>query len=187
MGKRSEFQHRKNDFYPTPIEAVTPLIEFLPKEIFKFYEPCAGDGRLVDHLHKLSSGISMGHSDIDPQCDWVSKKDAFKVVVPETIDFVITNPPWSRWLLHPLITHFSKQVPTWFLFDADWIHTKQAVPFLPFCQKIVSIGRVKWMEGSKHIGKDNSCWYLFDNTKVDDFEITQFHPNPKWNSPCLPI
>ncbi len=25
------------------------------------------------------------------------------------------------------------------------------------------IGRVKWIEGSKHTGKDNTCWYLFDS------------------------
>ena len=28
--------------------------------------------------------------------------------------------------------------------------------------KIVSIGRVKWIENSKSTGKDNCCWYLFD-------------------------
>lgn len=176
MGKRSIFEHRKNDFYPTPEAAVMPLIPFLPKNSFKFYEPCAGDGRLVEFLHKLSSGVSMGHTDIEPQCDWVGQLDAFDVQVPDATDLIITNPPWSRWLLHPMIEHFSRQKPTWFLFDADWIHTKQAVPFLPLCRKVVSIGRVKWIEDSKHTGKDNSCWYLFDN----DGDDTKFYPNPKW-------
>ena len=176
MGKRSEFEHRKNDFYPTPMDAVKPLIPFLPKEHFKFYEPCAGDGRLVNYLQSLSPGISVGHTDINPQCDWVGKKDAFDVVVPFKTDFIITNPPWSRWLLHPMIMHFSKQAPTWFLFDADWIHTKQAVPYLTKLKKVVSIGRVKWIENSKHTGKDNSCWYLFDDSEGD----TIFYPNPKW-------
>jgi hypothetical protein len=27
---------------------------------------------------------------------------------------------------------------------------------------IVSVGRVKWIEGSKNTGKDNCAWYLFD-------------------------
>jgi len=175
MGKRSEFKLRKNDFYPTPMEAVKPLIPFLPKEKFKFYEPCAGDGRLVTHLQALSQGISAGHTDIDPQCDWVGQKNAFDVHC-RGIDYVITNPPWTRQILHPMIMHFCKQVPTWFLFDADWMHTKQAVPYLTKLKKVVSIGRVKWIEDSKHTGKDNSCWYLFYDCGGD----TKFYPNPKW-------
>jgi hypothetical protein len=75
-----------------------------------------------------------------------------------------------------MIEHFSKQAPTWLLFDADWMHTKQAVPYLTKLKKVVSIGRVKWIENSKHTGKDNSCWYLF----VDADVTTEFYPNPKW-------
>jgi hypothetical protein len=30
------------------------------------------------------------------------------------------------------------------------------------CSDIVTIGRVKWFEGSKHTGKDNHAWYRFD-------------------------
>jgi len=35
----------------------------------------------------------------------------------------------------------------------------------------VSIGRVKWIEGSSGVGKDNCCWYLFENNakKVEFF------------------
>lgn len=163
MAKRSTgtFKHRKNDFYPTPREAVVPLLPHLPNK-FTFYEPCAGDGRLVLHLQDLSGGISTGHTDIDPVCSWVGQADAFSVQVPTATDFVITNPPWTRSLLHPMIEHFAEQCPTWFLFDADWIHTKQSIPYLSMCEKIVSIGRVKWIEDSPHTGKDNSCWYLFD-------------------------
>ena len=40
--------------------------------------------------------------------------------------------------------------------------TRQAAPFLPHCSDIVAIGRVKWIEGSKHTGKDNHAWYRFD-------------------------
>jgi hypothetical protein len=77
----------------------------------------------------------------------------------------ITNPPWTRNLLHPLIVHLLGQHDTWFLFDADWAHTKQAEPYLPFCHKIVSAGRIKWLEGTEndkgHSPMDNCAWYLF--------------------------
>jgi hypothetical protein len=33
---------------------------------------------------------------------------------------------------------------------------------LPSCSGIVAIGRVKWIEGSKHSRKDNYGWFRFD-------------------------
>ena len=64
--------------------------------------------------------------------------------------------------MHALIEHFQNMAPTWLLLDADWKQTHQAAPFLPHCSDIVAIGRVKWIEGSKHTGKDNHAWYRFD-------------------------
>jgi len=169
MGKRSDFERIERDFYPTPYKAVLPLIEHLPEK-FKYYEPCAGDGRLCDWLNK-HGGLSMGHTDIEPQCNWVGKKDALDVIVPDATDYVITNPPWNRKILHPMIEHFVLQKPTWFLFDADWIHTKQSAFYTNMIEKIVSIGRVKWIEDSKSVGKDNCCWYLFNKMYADDIKF----------------
>ena len=67
------------------------------------------------------------------------------------IDYIITS--FNDRTLH---------IPTWLLFDADWAHTKQSAPYMTSCVKIVSIGRVKWIEDSKMTGKDNCAWYLFD-------------------------
>jgi hypothetical protein len=39
--------------------------------------------------------------------------------------------------------------------------TKQAAPYLPYCRKIVTIGRVKWIEDSLYTGKDDSAWFHF--------------------------
>ena len=64
--------------------------------------------------------------------------------------------------MHALILHFQNIAPTWLLLDADWKQTRQAAPFLPHCSDIVAIGRVKWIEGSEHTGKDNYAWYRFD-------------------------
>ena len=78
------------------------------------------------------------------------------------VDCFITNPPWSREILHPMIVHFARQHPTWLLFDADWMHTRQSAQYMPLLRKIVSVGRVKWIPDSPFTGKDNCCWYLFD-------------------------
>lgn len=155
MGKRSTFPRRQHDFYPTPEAAVLPLLPHLKRGVW-FIEPCAGEGDLVRHLER--AGHFCAHrSDIE--------QDAAKAQYqPDRLGagFFITNPPWSRDVLHPIITNLSAQAPTWLLFDADWMHTRQAAPYLPLCRKIVSVGRVKWIPDSPHTGKENAAWYLFD-------------------------
>ena len=164
VGKRSEFERIPRDFYPTPYSAVEPLIAHLP-EWYTFMvkiETCAGDGRLIDHLE--SNGGKCTHAyDIEPQDSRVIQYDALLLEQVET-PYIITNPPWNRKILHPMIERFSAMAPTWLLFDSDWMHTKQSVPYLTMLKKVVSIGRVKWIEGSSSVGKDNCCWYLFENT-----------------------
>ena len=152
MGKRSNFKRRKHDAYQTPPSAVTPLLPHIEGHVW-FAEPCVGEGRLRNEL------VAQGHV-CTFQGDIETGQDALEF---EAIDceYIITNPPWSRSLLHPMIEHFRMQRPTWLLFDADWAHTKQAVPYLPYCHKIVSVGRVSWMENGTS-GKDNCAWYLFD-------------------------
>jgi hypothetical protein len=160
MGKRSDFERISRDFYRTPTEAVLPLRPFFGGGE-TFCEPCAGDGALVRAL--ISIGLEcVSAYDIQPQEDWIWFQDALQLEEQYVAgcDFIITNPPWDRTLLHPLIEKLSDLRPTWLLFDADWVHTKQSINYLPRLRKIVSIGRVKWFD--KTAGKDNSCWYLFD-------------------------
>ena len=174
IGKRSDFERVPRDYYPTPIEAVRPLMPHLPLS-FNYIEPCAGDGRLVEHIKKLSDNCGSCYiaTDIEPQHPFIAKRDA---LAPEwnnlgahhefgPIGLCITNPPWDRKFLHPFILHWMRICPTWLLFDADWMHTKQSEPFMRHCSKIVSVGRVKWIEGSKNTGKDNCCWYKFELIK----------------------
>ena len=160
MGKRSDFERKPRDFYPTPMEAVKPLIPHLPRK-FTFAEPCAGDGAMCRHLEHYG-GVCMWASDIDPQLEGIHKNDYSEIGYNELIEseYIITNPPWVRVILHPMIEHLSKQKPTWLLFDADWMHTKQSIPYLRYLHKIVSVGRIKWFGNTT--GKDNCAWYLFD-------------------------
>jgi hypothetical protein len=89
-------------------------------------------------------------------------KDALALECYGAADAIITNPPYTRDVMHRLIEHFQRIAPTWLLLDSDWASTLQAAPFLPSCSDIVAIGRVKWIEGSKFTGKDNHAWYRFD-------------------------
>jgi hypothetical protein len=73
----------------------------------------------------------------------------------------ITNPPYVRPLMHALIWHFARILPTWLLIETDWASTKQAAPFMPSCSDIVSVGRLRWIEGTTMCGKQNFAWYRF--------------------------
>lgn len=160
MGKRSKFARRDRDTYDTPYEAVLPLLPHLPAGT-AYIEPCAGRGDLISHLKKHGHTCRAAF-DTAPRRKGIGKKDALDLDFGFNAGTIITNPPWKRDLLHPMIARFSWIAPTWLLFDADWAHTKQARPYLKYCAKIVSVGRIKWIEGTKNTGKDNCAWYLFD-------------------------
>jgi hypothetical protein len=157
MGKRSDFPRVERDYYRTPYEAAVPLLPHLNPGS-TYIEPCAGDGALIRHLAATATCVVA--CDIEPQAPDIRKADAMWTIFPKA-DYFITNPPWDRKILHPLIERLSDLAPTWLLFDADWMHTRQSIPFLPRLRAIVSVGRVKWIEGSKMTGKDNCAWYCF--------------------------
>ena len=165
MGKRSNFARRPQDMYETPLDGALPLHGFL-QDGLSYWEPCAGRGALIDHLS--GAATCMLATEKFPGCaalEPIYRADCMTVRpgdLPSDIDGIITNPPWTRALLHPMIDLFSSLLPTWLLFDADWAHTKQAVALTDRCSHIVSVGRLKWIPGSKHTGKDNCVWYRFD-------------------------
>ena len=118
--------------------------------------PVAGDGDLVRHLESFGLRLRPCQSDIR------TGQDALSLDHYGAADAIITNPPYTRDLMHRLIVHFQNIAPTWLLLDQDWVSTLQAVPYLPHCSDIVTIGRVKWFDGSKHASKDNFGWFRFD-------------------------
>lgn len=173
MGKRSNFERKELDFYPSPIEAVRPLIPYLPLKS-TFCEPCAGAGHLIRHLESFSHKC-VSAFDIRPLAEGIRQHDASWMAWDDLndADFVITNPPWERPVLHQIIERSARLKPTWLLFDSDWAFTKQAGPYLEMCRKMVTVGRVKWIEGSDNTGMDNCCWYLFDIHSVG--QPTEFY------------
>lgn len=72
MGKRSDFARRRNDLYRTfDPRAVAALLPHLGPFVW-FYEPCAGDGVLVDQLEAVGrlrwiEGTTMDGKD---DCAW---------------------------------------------------------------------------------------------------------------------
>ena len=162
MGRRSNFPRIDKDAYDTPPEAVLPLLPYLSPGT-RFIEPCGGKGALTAALE--AHGHQCVYScDIAPRAPGIVKRDALDLVGSDVLaaDMIITNPPWTRKLLHPLIDHFRQLGPTWLLFDANWAFTQQAAPFMQFCNLFVTVGRVRWIQGTSMTGKDDAAWFSFD-------------------------
>jgi len=167
LGKRSEFKRRPRDFYPTPYEAVLPLIPHL-NGTRRFAEPCSGKGDLVRHLESFrleciySGDMHTGKNALARDSYGRGKY------------CIVTNPPHSRDVMHQLIEHFWDIAPTWLLIDLDWAANVHATPYLWRCTDMVVIGRVKWFANSKSAGKENYMWARFDG---DHRGGPQFHNN----------
>lgn len=173
MGRRSEFERIPKDLYETwDPKAVVPLLTHLPPHT-KYSEPCVGKFALVDQLdsrgHKCvwASDIEDRNTPITVKGHWVHRTiteiDALMVTTPlSTADCIITNPPWSREILHPLIEHFRKHNKAWILLDSAWAFTKQSSEYMKYCSKIVAVGRLKWIPGTKMSGKDDCSWYCME-------------------------
>lgn len=184
MGKRSDFPKIERNFYQTwNPKAVQPLLPHL-KPHTRYAEPCAGQLALVTQLDRAGHTLYWG-SDIEgvtcstevfgvPVTRTVLAADALTLTTPlQLADCIITNPPWERVILHKMIEHFvANSKYAWLLLDADWAHTQQSAPYMPYCSDIVAVGRVKWIPGTKMVGKDNCCWYRFSKER----EYTVFHP-----------
>lgn len=89
-------------------------------------------------------------------------------------DFIITNPPWS-WPTFSRIAAMAAlwRKPAWFLLPADYAHNRRCADVMKRCERIVSIGRVKWIADSPASGKENCAWYLLQPHPV---AVTAFFP-----------
>lgn len=171
MGKRSNFERIEKDQYQTiDKRAVMALLPHLKKGTF--VEPCAGEYLLVNDLEDNGMKCTSSSDILTDISKGVQGRDALTIDEEycKGADYIITNPPWTRDILHEMIIHFSNLRPTWLLFDADWMHTKQSSEYMKRCRKIVSVGRLRWIPGTSMVGKDNCCWYLF-NRKEDYTEF----------------
>ena len=81
----SKTERLENDYYPTPQECLTPLLNRIDfSKVNSFLEPCAGDHRIINQINcpnkyyaELQEGIDYLTTDF-PQ-----------------VDLIITNPPFS--------------------------------------------------------------------------------------------
>lgn len=173
MGKRSNFEKVTKDFYPTtdPKVLTQPFVNFVRGKTYA--EPCYGDGDLEDLLMDVAK--CKWRSDIRETVGCSKVMDALELTPYDLkdCDYIITNPPFSKDILLPLIDHFVSLKPTFLLLPADMMHNKYFVPYMNMCDNVMSIGRVCWFpkDGKKVSSTDNFAWYTF----TKGYGVTTFH------------
>lgn len=165
MSKRTATESAKKnpkDFWPTPYRAVVPLVPHLtPLDVF--VEPCAADGQLVRHLLRHLQ-VCLSAFDIIPRGGGVQWGDAATAEYDRNVQ-VITNPPFRRSLLEPLLDRWIGFVPCWLLLPSDYAINIWTNPYMRYVDKIVPIGRVSWMNNGVG-GMENYAWFHFSLDRV---------------------
>lgn len=172
MGKRSDFERKARDYYATIDPKAAARLAHHHPEGLRFYEPCAGAGDLSKGL-EAHGWVCVGESDIEPQSPDIRTQNALDLT-PEDVklcDVILSNPPFARGILLPMIDHFLTLKPTWLLLPGDIIHNKYMSPYLEYCSDILAIGRMYW-EDNKVSGKDNMVFMKFDKQHIG---ATYFH------------
>jgi hypothetical protein len=90
------YKRVESDFYPTPPEVTEALMRFLLLPTDKvIWEPACGTGEMVRVM--LKHGYMVACSDLNPT-DFIrgaEPEDFLAVDMPEGVDWIITNPPFS--------------------------------------------------------------------------------------------
>jgi len=174
LSKRSSMTKVPKDYYPTRDPAAIPpkLIEFIKGKTYA--EPCCGEGDLVELLKETAFCRWM--VDIENRKGWGSPKDAMDIVEDDLqdCDCIITNPPFTKATLLPMIDHFITLKDTWLLLPADMMHNKYFAPYMKKCSKVVSVGRVCWfpVDGKRVAGTDNYAWYFWQEGQEGETPTT---------------
>lgn len=156
---------------PRAVAALRPHI----RDLTRFIEPCAGKGDLVRQLQAIGLQC-LDQFDIAPRGEGIRQQDALAWQGPPVNrPPIITNPPFDWPLLGDLLRHWLLQVDTtWLLLEAGWAHTLRGAPFMAHCRQFVSIGRLRWEEGSRHSSTKDYAWYEFG--RLPSMTGTRFHP-----------
>lgn len=171
MGKRSSMEKVPKDYYPTSDPKALPPAFIKEVRGKPYAEPCCGEGHLVDLLADVAT------------CKWESdlewrgagrEKDAMGVTKENLsgCDLILTNPPYTRSVLLPMIDHFISLKPTWLLLPSDFMHNLYFGPYMAKCSKVISIGRLCWFpkDGKRVASTDNYSWYYWKQLANEDTE-----------------
>lgn len=173
MAKSSPFPNAPRDLYQTQACGVAPLIGQLTRHgHMRVVDPCAGAGNIAFYLAALRALTphdveAVGQYDVRPLAPHIEQMDARHMSSSHVAgaDAFVTNPPWSRRLLDPLMAHLYGLAPTWLLLPLDHAANAWFAPHMEHCLEVHPTPRLRWFEptvGHDDVYTRNTAWFLFD-------------------------
>jgi len=152
---------KRSDFYPTIDRRAVPALLAAMMTVgdigggrtVSYAEPCAGQGDLIQLLQheapllQCAFGLEYDWQDEGLHNRWpIAHGNALTLTERDLagVGLIVTNPPWKRDALHPLILHLASLRPTWLLYDGSWAFTKQAAPFQRILTDVAAVGRLRF-------------------------------------------
>lgn len=152
MSKRNQsFERIPKDFYGTVDSRAIPpnLLKHIRGKTYA--EPFYGEGDLEDLLMDVAT--CKWRSDIRETVGCSSVRDALTLTLSdlEGCDLIISNPPYQKDVLLPLIDNLTTLKPLWLLLPSDLMFNGYMVPYMKQCERVISVGRLyffvnKWCE-----------------------------------------
>lgn len=153
-----------------------------PSRAVRYIEPFCGSGELIANMASKCDAQCVYASDIEPLPKTKGvpndlefrKHNVFESAadLPSFCDEVnathfISNPPWvndkaSDFQLLRIINTLAEVRPTWLLLNANFAFNKRSSDAMAICTDIITVGRLKWIKGSRFSATEDSAWFLFD-------------------------
>lgn len=165
---RNRKQKEYLEYYPTPfpaIELARPLLDVNKK----WWEPCAGDGRILEYFDNVILG-----TDINPKSPKVLQGDFTLMSKPDNIDGVITNPPFT--LGYSLIKKclYEWKIPCLLLLRVEYIAAKARQDVVKHLVEMHIVSDlIKFETETGRIvngnGTGRCAWMLFDPKQLPEY------------------
>jgi hypothetical protein len=172
----------QDSYWPSPAEVITPgLVKHIKG--LRYAEVCAGNGKLIRHLQPYAKCVWA--SDVYSRHGKVVERCALSLTAAEMrTRLVITNPPFSSKFLYRFLDHCIEEcLTTWLFLPMDFGLRVTSAFVMPFCERIVAIGPVRFIEDSPSKGETNFAWFKFVPRKTRT--IFEAIP-PRFNSSKVP-
>lgn len=147
-------------YWPSPADTLVPaLLRHIRGR--SYAEPCAGNGKLIKNLMPYAKCVWA--SDVYPRHHRISERCALTLSVAEIgTSLLVTNPPFNSRFLYPFIDHVIHEgFTTWLFLPMDFALRVTSAFVMPFCERIVAVGPVKFIEDSSSKGETTFAWFKF--------------------------
>jgi hypothetical protein len=169
--RKSGYERKDNDYYPTPTWVTEALLPFIPKRIRRIWEPAAGCGAMSEVLRANFYGVlATDINEFSPLA--IKALDFLEASSSDWAEAIVTNPPYNR------AAEFCRKSVDIMMQRNGFVALLLAENFdcargradlfgeCPFfAAKVILTKRIKWFDGEGS-PSSNHAWFLWDSKVV---------------------